>query len=658
MAPYKPKYAMFFDNHTMRACPDVGHFLDAEDFAQKLSQVGVDLLGFHAKCNQGFCYYDTAIGQRHPSLPAGLDMFGETLKACSRRGIRVNAYVNCGLSNEDGIRHPEWCRVDRDGGLLHPEVLGWVSPFLRQMCFNTPYAEYILSIIREIRDKYPVTGFLFDSFNDFPCYCPACRRQMRAEGVNLDSEAEVMAFAARSNLRFAERIASVVKEKGGDYMSYYLGVTFKDNARIGSYLECECLPTNRFTGYEQLPLCARHLRTLRPDGAILNMTGRFCDWGDFGSLRTQIAVEYDLFYGLANGMRPNFSDHFPPSGRLFPAVYERAKAIYRHLQEFEPWYDGAVNETEVAVLLPGACEKTPSLCACERILTELRMQFDLIDRDFADYSRYKVLVLPDKIRLDAALASRLRDYLRGGGRILATGESGLSVSGDVFALDDWGVDCQGECETTPVYFRMLGDFASGMSDLPLIGRSPGLEVRAKAGAQVIGTIVTSYYDKRWDGVYSTFYAPPAVETDRPFAVLTDRVAYCPFALFESHYEQASSDMRILIGNLLAALLPRPLLRCALPSFGKAFVTRQPGRRMVHFLNYMPELRGRAFIVEDELTAENVQVALRLDGQIPAKVTLAPDGRELDFTVRDGYVEFEVPKVTGYGLAVVTSAEEP
>ena len=146
MPSTQPKYAMFFDNHTSKACPDVGHYFDPEAFASHLEKAGVDLVGFHAKCNQGFCYFDTSLGIRHPSLPEGFDLFGEVVRACGAHGIRVNAYFNCGLSNEDAIQHPEWRRIAMDGNVFHPEVIGWVSPYIREMCFNTPYAEYLLDL--------------------------------------------------------------------------------------------------------------------------------------------------------------------------------------------------------------------------------------------------------------------------------------------------------------------------------------------------------------------------------------------------------------------------------------------------------------------------------------------------------------------------------
>ena len=272
---YHPKNSMFFDFHTMQACPDVGHAFDAEEFAGQLQQAGVDLVGFHAKCNQGFCYFDTKTGIRHPSLPEGKDLFGEVVSACNRRGIQVTAYFNCGLSNEYAIRHPDWSRVGLNGEILHPEIydIGWVNPYIRTMCPNSPWRDHLMELIREVRDRYPVAGFLFDSFNVFPCVCPRCKAEMGKLGLDPADEKDVMKFAAQSVLRLATDISGLLQPKKNGLLTYFLGISAKNNARLGSYLECECLPTNPCWGYDYLPLTSRYLRTLT-DGPVLSMRFR------------------------------------------------------------------------------------------------------------------------------------------------------------------------------------------------------------------------------------------------------------------------------------------------------------------------------------------------------------------------------------------------
>ena len=40
---FSPHYSMFFDLHTMQACPDVGHAFDAEAFAEQLKDAGTPI---------------------------------------------------------------------------------------------------------------------------------------------------------------------------------------------------------------------------------------------------------------------------------------------------------------------------------------------------------------------------------------------------------------------------------------------------------------------------------------------------------------------------------------------------------------------------------------------------------------------------------------
>ena len=651
-----PKYAMFFDMHTMQACPDVGHDFCAEEFAQNLKNAHVELVGFHAKCNQGFCYFDTKTGIRHPALPEGKDLFGEVVESCSRRGIRVSAYFNCGLSNEDGLCHPEWCRIGLNGNLLNPDIydIGWVTPYMRTMCPNSPWRDYLFSLIREVKEKYKVAGFLFDSFNPFPCICPHCVKQMKKEGLDPINEKDVNLFAKKSVLRLAEDISNIIQAKENGFLSFFLGIGAQDNARIGSYLECECLPTNPAWGYDFLPLTSRFLRTLTKN-PVFNMTGRFNTWGDFGSLRPQSAVEYDLFFGLANGMRPNIGDHLHPRGKLFKSVFERVEKIYSKIKKYDFWYENAVNLVDIGVLLPeNRIEKSPALVGVTRMLSELRMQFDFIT-DESDFSKYKLLILPDDVLLTEKRIEKLSVFLAAGKKLFALGNSGLDVEKKKFSLEkEFGIKFLKECEYDPAYFALSEEYAENLPDIPLAAYTKGNIVKALEGTQTAGVIVAPYYNKHWDGIYSFFYTPPDKKTEIPFLTFHENTAYCAYPLCSSYYEQASPDLRKVFEIVLEKLLPAPLLKTgrSFPSFGRAFVTEIPEGRNVHLLNYLPELRGKSLLVEEELTANDMEITLRLDGKKVKRVYLAPEKKELAFSISDDKIKFTIPHVKGYCMAVV------
>ena len=196
----EPKYSLFYDNHTMEACPDVGSKFDVETFTDKIKECGVDFLTFHARCNMGMAYYDTKIGVRHPSL--NYDLFGRLAEACAKKGIALNAYLNAGLSHHDALLHVDWLRIDLEGKVYNDKE----SPFVRRMCFNTPYREHLKAMTLEVARKYPtITGFFWDCMRASPCVCPLCVKEMKERGMDWRDPNTVIDFSYFIRRSFGER---------------------------------------------------------------------------------------------------------------------------------------------------------------------------------------------------------------------------------------------------------------------------------------------------------------------------------------------------------------------------------------------------------------------------------------------------------------------
>jgi hypothetical protein len=336
---------------------------------------------------------------------------------------------------------------------------------------------------------------------------------------------------------------------------------------------------------------------------------------------------------------------------------ERLKKVYGTLKQYAPWYRDAKNPVDLAVLFSGTMA-TKSTKAAVRMLCELKMQFDCID-ELNDWSKYKVIVLPDDILLTERLQEKIAEYLKNGGKLLATGESGLDPKKKKFCFEkEWGIRFRKDKTFTPAYFAMTGDYKDLIPALPLSVNSDCLETEALAGTIVAGNIVAPYYDQKWDGVYSFFYTPPDKVTEYPFVTFTEQVAYCSGKLFDGYNTAASVELRDIFEVMLSRLLPDPLLKVerGLPSFGRAIVSEQPGRLMVHLLNYLPEKRGEMLIVEEAVEAYHIKLNLRLDGKQVKRVVLAPAEEAIPFEQKDDHVSFSVPKICGYGLAAVEFSE--
>jgi len=105
---------------------------------------------------------------------------------------------------------------------------------------------------------------------------------------------------------------------------------------------------------------------------------------------------------LAQAATCSIGDHLHPRGQLNREVYARIGKTFRSVAEKEPWCTDARAAVEIATLLTtGAQRAADSDLGAANLLAQLRHQFDIIDT-LADFSPYKLLILPDAHRLDSA----------------------------------------------------------------------------------------------------------------------------------------------------------------------------------------------------------------------------------------------------------------
>lgn len=657
---HQPKWGLFFDFHTMPANPDVGKGFDFDAITGHLADCGVDFMVFPARCNLGTAYYNTKVGIRHPALE--YDLIGELSRACEKRNIALSCYINIGLSHEEGLRKRDWLTIQREGHVYLPNRL---DHFFRQMCYNSPYADHVTEMVREVVSGYSVAGLFFDCMMTYPCFGYECMQEMKELGVDWEDDEQLYDYNYMKMNRMAQKLCDAAKEINPELLLYCNGIDYEAQHEMGTYLEFECLPTGGW-GYETLPMGARYLRTLGKP--VLNMSGRFHkSWGDFGGIRTEPSLEYDLVYGMANAMRTTIGDHYHPRGDINKPVFAMYKRLYDRLQPFEPWLEDAVAETEAAIVwpapYPGYKFMSPSkreywdkhytaIKGATRLLAELNHQFDIVT-DFVDWDKYDLLILADHILLDEQWAARLRAHLEKGGAVLSAGWSGLDPAMNDFVLADWGAKYNGEDPFDPAFFTPAPELAEGLPDMPITLYQRGTDITPQDGALALGEIVAPYYNRHWDGEHGFVYMPPDKPTGRAAGVQKGRLVHFSHPLFSSYIIDAQVPIKYYVANALNRILPEPLVKApGLPSFARTNVTAQPGRRMLWLMSYVPERRGNNVdMIEEPIQLRDVPVALRADGRDIKSVYLAPSREPLPFELRDGYVHTTVPQVDGYAVVV-------
>ncbi len=644
------KYGLFLDNHTMPNCPDLGKNFDPERFADALRECGIDALTFHARCNVGMAYYDTKIGIRHPNL--NYDLFGTVAGVCARRGIRLTAYFNGGISYEESLRHREWSQVHFDG----TECYHGISPSLRTMCVNSSYRDHLTAMMAEVAENYSVQGFFVDCLlTDFTCVCPVCVREMREQGFDPRKLEDVREFRRLSCIRLARDIVSTLRKIKPDLSFFFNGITPEDQSGTGTYLECECLPNCPCWGYEFLPVMAHYLRNFGKK-PVLNMNGRFYEWGDFGGLRHEAAIRSELLYGMMNGMRPNIGSHFHPRGDFVAPVYEMVRKIYRDLQALDPWVLDAVNRAEVAIVYPKSTpvlSYSPAVRGAVRMLGELKVPFEIVT-EACGWDHFRLLIFPDDVPFTDSVTERIRHFLAAGGIIISSGTSGFTEDGTRFALEkEWGVRLKGKSDMNPAYFTAREEFGKGVPEMPVSLYVTGYETEPLPGTTVGAELVKPFFNRGYDGLYCYYYNPPDTSAGLPLLTWNGQVACFAYPIFTGYHEKAPLPLRTLFANVLEKCLEHPMVRTEkLPSFVRLEVQKKGSLRLIHLLAVQPELRGKTEIIEDLLTVRESSLEIRMEETVPSKVYLAPERKELPFETRDGYVRIRVPEFTGYELIVL------
>lgn len=636
------KYALFYDVHTSPLHPDVGKYFDAEKITDRFVECGIDYVTFHARCNMGMAYYNTRIGTRHPSLD--FDLFGALAEACHRKGIAIGAYFNAGLSRDEGVQHRDWTTIYPDGTQHHQPF--W-SPFSQTMCYNSPYREHLKAMVREVAENYPVSGFFFDCMSPWDCVCPHCIRKMQSEGVDFRVKEERMAFAKRVQREFAEELGEVVRSYDPEHLLYFNDVAFEVQEKAGSYLEFECLPC-KSGGYQYMHVAPHYMRTLGKP--CVHMTGRFNRWSDFGGLRNLPTLKYELFFALANGLRPNIGDHFAPDGKISETVFDRCKEVFSALRVYDRWFDKSKAEADAAIVWHNgaAIRQSRIMSGAVRMLTEMNMQFDIVS-PAASWDKYKLLVFPDGVVFDDEIRARVKAHAERGGFILATGDSGLDAEGNFPA--EWGVTYKGPASFTPAYFQDAAE--EGRGDLPYaFYDDAAYETVPAEGAKVLQSLVRPALNREWDGLYPEYYNPPYKKTEFPFVSCFKRSVYCSGKVFNGYAEMAPVPVREALRAALAEVGYTPKVSApGAPAFLKLYTGSSAAGEFVSMLAFLPEKRGYEMeTVEDELTAGGFELSVKVDRDVK-KVFLAPDGEALEFRKNGEYITVTVPTFTGFGMLV-------
>jgi len=647
------------DFHTSPKIKDVGADFNADDFGRTLTEADVAWVTLFAKCHHGMCYYPSKVGPRHPGLK--FDLLGAQIEACRSRGIVTPAYISVHVDEYMGLKHPEWVGRLKDGKLWGPAALdaAWYN-----LCLNRKeYIDYVEAMTEEVLKNYPVSGIFYDMcyYAPYPgCFCQACLERLERKGIDRADDVGHQQQEFEITREYTRRLSQAIrkiKPKASIFFNGRITPNLRRELDILTHFEIEALPTGGW-GYHFFPYEARFCRVF--DKPVQGMTGKFHkSWADFGGLKTPDQLGFEAGTILAAAGAVNVGDQLHPRARLDKGTYQVIGEVFGRVKAQEPWCRDAEGLAEAAVVcLPETAggllpHPNPAAEGAARMLLELKHQFNVETPD-GDFSRYRVLILPDKGAIDAKLRFKLQKFLKEGGSLIFSHQAGLDPEKNDFALAEAGIRYAGANPYVPCFFRPSGPLTGGLpeTDFVFYGASSLVAVR-KAGRK-FGSLVSSYFNRDYNHFTSHQQSPADKVMKNPLAAQNGRVIYFAPEIFTGYRRHAYPVYKTLVANTLNLLLPEPMVRWEAPAAMEISLTKQrkPVRTNVHLVNYQTQRRHAEIeYIEKIWPAKDIKLSIRT-GKKPGRVYLVPEKTGLAFNFADGYTSFVVPEVFSHRIVAI------
>ena len=667
-----PFRQVHLDFHTSELIPNIGVQFDKKQFQEMLKIGHVNSINMFSKCHHGWSYHETEKNEKHPHLE--FDLLTEMIDACNEIGVETQVYISIGLDEKIARKHPEWLLRNKD------ESVGWnggfMTPGYHLFCFNSPYFDVIIEQCREVAEKFKNTkGLWLDIVSPRICYCQNCVKILRDEGKDPRDDSAVKELGEKTYKKYYTEVNKAIHDINPDLRIFHNGghIEFgrRDLAFANTHLELESMPTGGW-GYDHFPMSARYVHGLGLE--FLGMTGKFhTSWGEFGGFKHPNALKYEVALNIANGAKCSIGDQMHPEGFLDRATYELIGAAYSEVEKAEEYCDDVESIADIALF----CDEyyisqfnanrsqswvnlSPFARGASRIMLEGKYLYDIIDID-SDMSKYKLIILPDRVCVNDKLKAKLNKFISDGGKILCSGISGLDENRKDFVFD-LGAKFEGQNEYSPDYFRP--EFTPGdlyPTDFIFYGESFKIseipnDSENKNGAKVLGWRRNPYFNRDTFS-FSSHQHTPQVLKDAG-AGMTQGIdgIYISWAIFEDYATKGSLICKEVVKYAVDTLLgDKKTFRSNMPSGGVVTLMKQPNnnRYINHLLYASPVKRGNGVeIIEDLIPLYNIDAELI----IPEKIKRVYDAKtkdEIKFTQSDdGKIKYKADEINCNKIVVL------
>lgn len=621
-------------------------------------------------------FYPTEVENHYinPYMQPG--MLGDVVKKCHDAGIRVIVRFDFSRAHKSIFaKHPDWFYISPDGERIINDDMYVVS-------INAPYEQEVLfNIVGEVIDKFPVDG-IFINMPGYQVRNPYVgkyhgidqnsydkERFLKFSGLKLPVKEDFSDPVFKRYVEFKEfttedlmqRLHDLVKKKNPQIAICTYSEKYVDIIRHES--QTNSLPYWPYNASDNV----NNTITSFPDHIVSNASIQQISFQSRYNAIEPAEVRIRLYENIANGSGLDMSMMGDFRNYEDERNYDVLREVYAHHRKFEKYYGRYRSTASVAVVSPGSWpsgESAQEYRGIQLMLKESHIQHDLIEDTQLSVlgdalQKYRVIILPDILRLDSAAIATLESLQRNGTHLIATNRT-LSDRSDallrVFGAKPTKVDHDGagfyiSPENRNVFKRLAGQklislkYNLGLYTFPEADTLLPIYTPGRPGPpEIIGGHTRTQHHLM--GLKKNGSAGAVI--------IPANLGRLYYMLGYQQYKNILLDVL----DLLDSSISQSIVTNAPPrveTIVQEFTTNTPQHlkwsesdgMIVHLIN----LTGYSNSYFEPLAVENTTFQLKCDFR-PSSLQTMKGGKQIDFTWGDGTLRFTIPHLWDYEGIIV------
>ena len=660
---YKNSYRRHLcDMHIDDWCEDFLSKFSPQDYFDNLKKAKVQNAMLYFQSHVGLCYYPTKVGKMHNAFRGREDAMKQLVNLCRSNGIYVTGYYSLIYNNWAHDEHPEWRMITKEGKSRRDsqdEVFRYGL-----CCPNNPeYRTFVAEQIREMCEYFSVDGMFFDMpFWNHTCYCECCQKRWEDEvGGELPT---VENWQDPAWLMYMDKLRQWMGEFSqfvyDELKKWKPGVSVEMNAAFAGLpdektgLAEEVLHATDYAGgdlygglYNHSFICKLYKNVTQNQPFEYMFSRCSPNLERHTVTKSEDEIASSVFLTAAHHGATLVIDAIDPVGTMDERVYERVGKVFEREICYEPYFEGIMQE-DIGVYYSlrskfnAYGEKYCNHNACLNTVKSLIMNHICcgVTGSMHSLEKYPILIASELTKQDEKDYERLISYVENGGQLYFSG-------GDCPELLDrfFGAKITGRTKETVVYVapgeKAEESFGWFNARFPMHfdGTSPVAE--GINPESVVATITLPFTAQDTHKFVSIHSNPPGVATKLPAMAVAEYGMGKVFWSALPIEEMEAYQYRTIFLKLLEQFF----------SFRRTIQTDALKDIEITCFNVQDGLYVNVVLLNEEDKARSVddfKIRIRCS-KMPKRILLLPDGKEVEYTYRDGIVEFTVENLRIFAM---------